>query len=72
VPGDEGIRVEGRIVEILPHAICRVALPNGHQILAHRSARLRRESVALQAGDRVALEMSPYDMSVGRIVSKEE
>lgn len=71
MPGEEGIRVEGRILEILPNVVCRVALPNGHRILAHRSSRLRREAAVLEPGDRVVVEMSPFDMSVGRITNRE-
>jgi translation initiation factor IF-1 len=58
-------------MEVLPNMICHVALPNGHRIQAHRSSRLRREAVALSVGDRVMVEMSPYDMSIGRIVNRE-
>lgn len=72
MPRDDGIEVEGRVMEILPNTVCRVELPNGHRILAHRCSQMRMSFVHLGAGDRVTVEMSPYDMSRGRITNRIE
>ena len=71
MPREDSIKVTGRIVEVLPNAVCRVELPNGHRILAHRSSRMRMNFVRLADGDRVIIEMSPYDMSKGCITNRE-
>jgi translation initiation factor IF-1 len=71
VPREDGIKVEGRVIEVLPNTVCRVELPNGHLILAHRSSRLRLGFIGLSRGDRVTVEMSPYDMSQGCITKRE-
>lgn len=68
----DGIEVEGRVIEVLPNTVCRVGLPNGHRILAHRSSQMRMNFVRLEPGDRVTVEMSPYDMSQGRITNRIE
>ena len=57
-------------MEVLSGLICRVKLPNGHIILAHRSRRLRASAVRLDPGDRVTVQMTPFDMSRGRIADK--
>jgi translation initiation factor IF-1 len=57
-------------MEVLPRMLCRVELPNGHLILAHRSSRMRMNFVSLDPGDRVTVEMSPFDMSRGRITNR--
>ena len=62
------IEVEGRVIEPLPNAMFRVELPNGHKILAHISGRIRMNFIRILPGDRVTLELSPYDLSRGRIV----
>jgi translation initiation factor IF-1 len=59
------------VIEVLPNTLCRVELPNGHRILAHRSSRVRLSRIGIGPGDRVKLEMSPYDMSRGRITNRE-
>ena len=64
---EEAIFVEGRVVEILPNTIFRVELPNGHRILAHTSGRVRLNFIRLSLGDKVTVEMSPYDLSKGCI-----
>ena len=69
---EDGIKVEGRVIEVLPNTLCRVELPNGHNILAHRSSRMRLNFVRIDPGDRVSVEMSPYDMSKGCIVNREQ
>lgn len=64
----EMIRVEGEVLESLPSTTFRVRLDNGHEVLAHISGRMRVHYIRLLPGDRVTLEMSPYDLSKGRIV----
>ena len=61
------IEVEGRVVEALPNAMFKVELENGHQILAHISGKLRMNYIRILPGDKVTLELSPYDLSRGRI-----
>ncbi|MEK7391766.1 MAG: translation initiation factor IF-1 [Fibrobacterota bacterium] len=65
---EEGIQVEGKVVEPLPNAMFRVELDNGHLILAHISGKMRKHYIRILPGDRVLLELSPYDLSRGRIV----
>lgn len=64
----ELVRVEGEVLETLPNATFRVKLDNGHEVLAHISGKMRVNYIRLLPGDRVTLEMSPYDLSKGRIV----
>ena len=66
----ELIRVEGEVLETLPSTTFRVRLDNGHEVLAHISGRMRVHYIRLLPGDRVTLEMSPYDLSKGRIVHR--
>jgi translation initiation factor IF-1 len=68
VAKEEGIQVEGKVVEPLPNAMFRVELENGHLILAHISGKMRKHYIRILPGDRVLLELSPYDLSRGRIV----
>jgi translation initiation factor IF-1 len=72
VPRKEAIAVEGAVVEILPNTLFRVELPNGHRILAHTSGKVRLNFIRLGLGDKVTVEMSPYDLSKGCIILKEE
>jgi translation initiation factor IF-1 len=65
---EEGIQVEGKVVEPLPNAMFHVELENGHIILAHISGKMRKHYIRILPGDRVLLELSPYDLSRGRIV----
>ncbi len=65
---EDKIRVEGEVVEALPGTQFRVKLDNGHEILAYLSGKMRRYYIRILLGDRVSLEMSPYDLSRGRIV----
>ncbi len=62
------IEVEGRVIEPLPNAMFRVELDNGHKILAHVSGKIRLNFIRILAGDRVLVELSPYDLSRGRII----
>jgi translation initiation factor IF-1 len=64
---EEAIEVEGTVVEPLPNAMFRVELKNGHVVLAHISGKMRMNFIRILPGDRVKLEMSPYDLTRGRI-----
>ncbi len=64
---DDVIEVEGTILETLPNAMFKVELENGHEILAHVSGKIRMNYIRILPGDRVTVEMSPYDLSKGRI-----
>lgn len=63
----EAIEVEGVVVEALPNATFRVELPNGHRVLAHISGKIRVHYIRVLPGDKVLVELSPYDLSRGRI-----
>jgi len=65
---DDVIEVEGKVVEPLPNAMFRVELSNGHQVLAHVSGKIRMNFIRILPGDRVTIELSPYDLTRGRIV----
>ena len=65
---EENIEVEGKILTVLPGTMFRVELDNKHQVLAHISGKMRKHFVRLTAGDRVRLEISPYDLDKARIV----
>ena len=64
---EEPIQVQGKVVETLPNAMFRVELENGHQILAHISGKMRMHFIKILPGDTVTVELSPYDLSRGRI-----
>lgn len=64
---EDMIQVEGVVLEPLPNAMFRVELPNGHKILAHISGKMRMHYIKILPGDKVTVEMSPYDLSRGRI-----
>ena len=66
------IEIEGVVVEILPNAMFKVELDNGHIVLAHISGKLRMNFIKILPGDKVTLEMSPYDLSKGRIVWRDK
>lgn len=65
---EEPIEVEGRVVEPLPNAMFRVELENGHRVLAHISGKMRMHFIKILPGDRVTVELSPYDLTRGRII----
>ncbi len=69
---EDAIRAEGTVAEVLPNRVFRVALPNGHQVLAHISGKMRLELNRVLPGDRVVVEMSPYDLSRGCITYRQE
>jgi translation initiation factor IF-1 len=64
---EEPIEVEGKVVEPLPNAMFRVELENGHRILAHISGKMRMHYIKILPGDKVTVELSPYDLTRGRI-----
>jgi translation initiation factor IF-1 len=61
------IEIEGKVVEALPNAMFSVELPNGHKIMAHISGKMRMNFIRIYPGDRVTIELSPYDLTRGRI-----
>ena len=69
---EEAIEVEGTVKEALPNVMFRVELKNGHIILAHMSGRMRQNHIKIVPGDKVKIEMSPYDLTKGRIVYREK
>jgi len=64
---EEAIQVEGTVVEALPNAMFRVELENGHRLLAHVAGKMRMHFIRILPGDKVTVEMSPYDLARGRI-----
>jgi len=68
MPKKDAIRLQAKVTEALPNAVFRVELENGHEILAHVSGKMRMHYIRILAGDTVTVEMSPYDLSRGRIV----
>ena len=69
---EDAIRAEGTVVEVLPNTMLRVALSNGHQVLAHIPGRSRMDVIRTLAGDKVVVEMSPYDLSQGCITYRQK
>jgi translation initiation factor IF-1 len=67
MPKKEAIEVEGTVIEALPNAMFRVQLPNGHPVLAHISGKIRMHYIRVLPGDKVLIELSPYDLTRGRI-----
>ncbi|NIQ38429.1 MAG: translation initiation factor IF-1 [Proteobacteria bacterium] len=67
MPKEEAIQVEGKVLETLPNAMFRVELDNGHKVLAHISGKMRMHFIKILPGDTVTVELSPYDLSRGRI-----
>ncbi len=67
MPGKETIEVEGKVIECLPNATFRVELANGHKVLAHISGKMRRHYIRILPADKVLVELSPYDLTRGRI-----
>lgn len=65
---EEGIQVEGSVLETLPNAMFKVKLDNGHEVLAHISGKMRMNYIRILPGDKVLVELSPYDLSRGRVV----
>ncbi len=71
-PKEEAITVEGKVLETLPNAMFRVELANGHRVLAHVSGKMRMNFIRILPGDTVTMELSPYDLSRGRITRREK
>ncbi len=67
MPKEEAIEVEGTVVETLPNAMFRVELADGHRVLAHISGKMRKYYIKIVTGDKVTVELSPYDLTRGRI-----
>lgn len=65
---EDSIEVEGTVLEPLPNAMFRVELDNGHKVLAHISGKMRMNFIKILPGDKVRLELSPYDLTRGRII----
>ncbi len=68
MPKEDAILVEGTVLETLPNAMFRVELANGHKVLAHISGKMRMHYIKILVGDKVTVELSPYDLTKGRIV----
>ena len=68
MPGDDAFKVEGRVVEALPNGTFRVELKNGHRLTAFFAGKANKNLAGLKAGSRVKLQLTPYDLSVGRIL----
>ncbi|MBT8144317.1 MAG: translation initiation factor IF-1 [Gammaproteobacteria bacterium] len=68
MPKEEPIQMEGKVIETLPNTTFRVELENGHTITAHISGKMRKHYIRILTGDKVTVEMTPYDLSKGRIV----
>ena len=67
MPKEDAIEVEGTVIEPLPNAMFRVALDNGHKVLAHISGKMSMHYIRILPGDKVKMELSPYDLTRGRI-----
>lgn len=69
---EEAIEVEGKVIEPLPNAMFRVELENGHKVLAHISGKMRMHYIRILPGDKVVVELSPYDLNRGRITFRKK
>ncbi|MFB3886855.1 MAG: translation initiation factor IF-1 [Thermodesulfobacteriota bacterium] len=72
MPKEDAIQVEGKVLETLPNAMFRVELENGHKVLAHISGKMRMHFIKILPGDKVTVELSPYDLTRGRIIFREK
>jgi translation initiation factor IF-1 len=68
VAKEEPIELQGSVTQVLPGTMFRVALPNGHEVLAHISGRMRKNFIRISVGDRVDVQLTPYDLTKARIV----
>ncbi|MBU6235777.1 MAG: translation initiation factor IF-1 [Alphaproteobacteria bacterium] len=66
------IEFKGTVTEVLPNAMFRVKLENGHEVLAHSAGKMRKNRIRVLAGDNVVVEMTPYDLTKGRIIFREK
>ncbi|HMF51406.1 MAG TPA: translation initiation factor IF-1 [Candidatus Saccharimonadales bacterium] len=71
MPKEDAIEVMGTVLETLPNAMFRVELENGHKVLAHISGKMRMHYIKILPGDKVKIELSPYDLARGRIIFRE-
>ncbi|HEY7716682.1 MAG TPA: translation initiation factor IF-1 [Verrucomicrobiae bacterium] len=71
MPKEDAIEVMGTVLETLPNAMFRVELENGHRVLAHISGKMRMHYIKILPGDKVKIELSPYDLARGRIIFRE-
>jgi translation initiation factor IF-1 len=71
VAKEEPIELSGSVTQVLPGTMFRVALPNGHEVLAHISGKMRKNFIRISVGDKVRVEMSPYDLGKARITFRE-
>jgi translation initiation factor IF-1 len=71
VPKEDHIQLTGTVTQVLPGTMFRVALPNGHQVLAHISGKMRKHFIRIGVGDQVQVEMSPYDLGKARITFRQ-
>ena len=69
---DDAIKVNGVVVKVLPATMYRVRLENGHEVLAHISGKMRKFFIKIATGDKVTLEISPYDLTKGRIIYRDK
>ena len=72
MPKEEHIEMEGTVIDSLPNTMFRVELENGHVVIAHISGRMRKNYIRILTGDKVRVELTPYDLSKGRIVYREK
>jgi translation initiation factor IF-1 len=72
MPKEDPLQVEGKVLETLPNAMFRVELENGHKVLAHISGKMRMHFIKILPGDKVTVELSPYDLTRGRIIFREK
>jgi translation initiation factor IF-1 len=72
MPKEDLIEFKGTVTEVLPNAMFRVTLENDHQILAHSAGKMRKNRIRVLAGDKVVVEMTPYDLTKGRIIFREK
>jgi translation initiation factor IF-1 len=68
MPKEESLQIEGTVIETLPNTSFRVRLENGHVVLAHISGRMRKNYIRILTGDKVMVELTPYDLTKGRII----
>ena len=69
---EDKVLVEGKVVEVLPNAQFQVELPGGHRVLAHVSGKMRMHYIKILTGDKVTVEMSPYDLTKGRVIYRQK
>jgi len=70
MPKEDVVKVEGKVVDVLPNATFRIKLETGNSVLGHISGKMRQHDIKILLGDNVDIEMSPYDLSKGRIVRR--